>query len=63
MRPPHFALPCSGDASKADVSEATVLALYLSDRGNKQLVTQLGPSLQPGTKVVSFFFTIEGWQQ
>ena len=52
-----------GDATKADCSQATVLALYLSERGNRQLVQALGPSLQPGTRVVSFFFTVEGWER
>ena len=40
-----------------------MLALYLSERGNRQLVQALGPSLQPGTRVVSFFFTVEGWER
>ena len=30
--------------------------------GNKHLVNALGPTLQPGTRVVSFFFTIGGWE-
>ncbi|GAX77888.1 hypothetical protein CEUSTIGMA_g5330.t1 [Chlamydomonas eustigma] len=59
----HLIRIIRGDASKADVSEASVLALYLSERGNCKLFRDLKPSLQPGTRIVSFFFTIEGWQR
>jgi tRNA A58 N-methylase Trm61 len=59
----HLIRIIRGDASKANVTEATVLALYLSERGNSQLVRALQPTLQPGTRIVSFFFTIEGWQR
>mmetsp|Transcript_4581 Transcript_4581/g.9886 ORF Transcript_4581/g.9886 Transcript_4581/m.9886 type:complete len:189 (-) Transcript_4581:614-1180(-) len=59
----HLVRIIHGDASKANVSEATVLALYLSDRGNRQLVQKLRPTLQPGTRIVSFFFEIENWQR
>lgn len=45
------------------MSDATVLALYLSDKGNKQLVQALRPTLKPGTRIVSFFFQIEGWDR
>jgi len=40
-----------------------VISLYLSERGNKQLVNALGPTMRPGTRIVSFFFTIEGWER
>mmetsp|Transcript_8251 Transcript_8251/g.22021 ORF Transcript_8251/g.22021 Transcript_8251/m.22021 type:complete len:183 (+) Transcript_8251:3470-4018(+) len=52
-----------GDASTADVSSATIIALYLSDQGNTRLMKALQPSLRPGTKVVSNFFPIAGWDQ
>mmetsp|Transcript_2027 Transcript_2027/g.3154 ORF Transcript_2027/g.3154 Transcript_2027/m.3154 type:complete len:182 (+) Transcript_2027:61-606(+) len=51
------------DARKADVSTATVLTLYLSDRGNRELMTLLSPSLKPGTRIVSNAFSIHGWEE
>ncbi|KAG1674404.1 hypothetical protein FOA52_012931 [Chlamydomonas sp. UWO 241] len=59
----HLVEIICGDAAAADVSRASVLALYLSDSGNKELLRRLGPSLSPGTRVVSFFFTIENYER
>lgn len=53
---------CS-DAAAADVSDASVLALYLSASGNQQLLRALAPSLRPGTRVVSHFFPVAGWER
>uniref|UniRef100_A0A7S0WQ03 Methyltransferase domain-containing protein n=1 Tax=Chlamydomonas leiostraca TaxID=1034604 RepID=A0A7S0WQ03_9CHLO len=50
-----------GDAGKADVSTATIICIYLSDRGNATLMEAVRPTLQPGTKVVSNFFEVKGW--
>lgn len=52
-----------GDAAAADVSDASVLALYLSASGNQQLLRALAPSLRPGTRVVSHFFPVAGWER
>jgi predicted RNA methylase len=38
-----------GDAAAADVSAATVVALYLSSRGNESLIASIAPRLRPGT--------------
>lgn len=51
-----------GDAAAADVSDATVLALYLSDAGNRDLLAAVGPTLRPGTRVVSLYFPVAGWE-
>jgi hypothetical protein len=50
-----------GDATGADVGAATVLALYLSDVGNRKLLASVGATLRPGTRVVSLFFPVAGW--
>lgn len=55
-----------GDAHKAkpeDVAAATVLALYLSETGNRKLVTALGQNLRPGARLVSYCFAVEGWER
>lgn len=51
------------DARKADLSEATVISLYLSERGNAQLLPVLNPALlaRPSTRVVSFLFPVPSW--
>lgn len=51
-----------GDAAAADVSDATVLALYLSDTGNRDLLQAVRPTLRPGTRVVSHYFPVAGWE-
>lgn len=46
------------DARKADLSSATVITLYLSERGNAALVPVVTPHLlsKPAARVVSFLF-------
>ncbi|KAJ9516594.1 hypothetical protein QJQ45_015224 [Haematococcus lacustris] len=51
-----------GDAARADVGRATIITLYLSEHGNRSLLQQLRPRLQPGTRVVSNFFPVQGWE-
>jgi tRNA G37 N-methylase Trm5 len=48
------------DALKADLSEATVVTLYLTTSGNSTLKPTLSTA-QPGTRIVSHDFRIEGW--
>lgn len=52
-----------GDARKADISSATCIALYLSERGNAALRPLLQPILlaRPATRVVSFVFPMPSW--
>lgn len=45
-----------GDLFKTDLSQATVVTLYLLTRINKQLRPQLWKQLKPGTRVVSHAF-------
>uniref|UniRef100_A0A7S0Y6Z5 Methyltransferase domain-containing protein n=1 Tax=Polytomella parva TaxID=51329 RepID=A0A7S0Y6Z5_9CHLO len=59
----HLVKVVQGDASKADVTNATVVALYLSESGNSFLLNSVGPKLKPKTKIVSFFFPINGWEK
>jgi SAM-dependent methyltransferase len=49
-----------GDATGLDVADATVLTVYLSERGNKKLLDGLC-NLQPGVRVVSLYFPVKGW--
>jgi hypothetical protein len=63
---PHLASQLSvvqGDARQADLSAASVLTLYLSERGNRQLKPLLGRQLclHPHSRVASFCFPIPGW--
>ncbi len=51
-----------GDAAAADVSSATVVALYLSDSGNAALLRAVGGTLRRGTRVVSLYFPVAGWE-
>jgi SAM-dependent methyltransferase len=49
------------DLFKADLSKATVIALYISPG----VMTRLKPrllELRPGTRVVSHYFTLEDWE-
>ncbi|KAI8469048.1 MAG: methyltransferase [Monoraphidium minutum] len=51
-----------GDAAAADLSDASVVALYLSDAGNRDLLAAVGPSLRRGARVVSLYFPVAGWE-
>ncbi|HEX9142754.1 MAG TPA: methyltransferase domain-containing protein [Candidatus Binatia bacterium] len=49
------------DALTADVSEATVVTLYMLPEFNAKLRPILDRQLKPGSRVVSHDFAIEGW--
>ncbi|MFC2164117.1 SAM-dependent methyltransferase [Acidobacteriota bacterium] len=51
-----------GDAMKLDVSEATVLALYLLPESNALLRPKFEKELKPGTIVVTHNYRIPGWE-
>ncbi len=51
----------NGDAMKADLSEATVVTLYLTTLGNEKLKPKFESELKPGVRIVSHDFTIPGW--
>src|SRR5262249_7616111 len=50
-----------GDLFTADLSTATVVALYLSPSMNRELAPKLQHELTTGTRVVSHQFPIPGW--
>ncbi len=50
-----------GDIRKADVSEATVVMLYLTADMNLELRPTFERQLKPGTRVVSHDHAMEGW--
>lgn len=47
-------------AKGADLSGASVVLLYLSERGNAELLPQLRRDLRPGARVATFAFPIPG---
>lgn len=47
------------DLFEADISEATVVTLFLLTRLNQQLMPKLRRELRPGTRVVSFQFRMD----
>lgn len=50
-----------GDLFTADVSQATVVTLYLSTTIMQQLAPKLRKELRPGARIVSHQFWIQGW--
>jgi len=52
----------NGDLFSADLSEATVITLYLSYWANKELKPKLERQARPGTRIVSHDFEIPGWR-
>ena len=50
-----------GDLFTADISEATVVTLYLSSSINRMLAPKLRRELRPGTRIVSHQFGIGDW--
>jgi ribosomal protein L11 methylase PrmA len=51
------------DATKADVSPATVVTLYLLPESNALLRPLLEKQLRPGTRVISHNYIIAGWEK
>jgi hypothetical protein len=49
------------DAKKVEISEATVVTMYLGAEGNLRLVERLRSELPPGARIVSRNFQIYGW--
>jgi SAM-dependent methyltransferase len=50
-----------GDLFTADISEATVVTLYLSPSINRRLLPKLKSELRPGTRIVSRQFRFGSW--
>lgn len=49
------------DLFETDISEATVITLYLLNKLNNKLRPKLWRELRPGTRIVSHHFFMEGW--
>jgi SAM-dependent methyltransferase len=52
-----------GDATTMDLSEATVVTVYLIPESNAILRPQFDEQLRPGTYVVSHNYVIPGWEE
>jgi SAM-dependent methyltransferase len=51
------------DATRADLSDATVVTLYLLTESNALLRPMLEQSLKPGARVISHNYDIPGWDE
>jgi precorrin-6B methylase 2 len=51
-----------GDLFKTDLSEATVVTLYLSNSINRRIASILQKQLKPGSRVVSHRFDMGDWK-
>lgn len=45
-----------------DLSEATVVTLFLSQEANNNLRRKLIQELKPGTRIVSYYWIFDGWK-
>jgi SAM-dependent methyltransferase len=50
------------DLFKADIRQATVVALFLMSRINQRLAPKLRHDLRPGARIVSNTFSMGGWE-
>jgi tRNA A58 N-methylase Trm61 len=51
-----------GDLFEADLSEATVITLYLDDLTNKRLKLKLEREVRAGARIASYAYGIKGWK-
>ncbi|MGZ7070771.1 MAG: class I SAM-dependent methyltransferase [Methanobacterium sp.] len=51
-----------GNFFNFDISEATAVTLFLGDKANQKLKEKLVNELKPGTPVVSYVWTFDGWE-
>ena len=51
-----------GNFFHRDLSEASVITLFLSQETNNNLKKKLGHELKPGTRIVSYYWTFNGWK-
>ncbi len=50
-----------GNFFHADLSDATIVTMFLSQGTNRRLKSKLMSELRPGTKVISYVWTFDGW--
>lgn len=50
-----------GNFFHVDLSEATIVTLFLTQGTNQRLRSKLLTELRPGTRVVSYVWTFDGW--
>ena len=58
----HLVTFLLGDATRTDVSKATIVTLYLLPESNSFLRPKLEKELRPGTLVISHNYSIPGWE-
>ena len=51
-----------GNFFNQNISEATVVTLFLSDAANQKLKSKFQEELKPGTRIVSYVWTFNGWE-
>ncbi len=51
-----------GNFFNKDLTPATVVTLFLSSKANQRLKLKLQEELQPGTRIVSYYWTFYGWK-
>lgn len=51
-----------GNFFNQNISEATVVTLFLSDTANQKLKSKFLEELKPGTRVVSYVWKFRGWE-
>jgi precorrin-6B methylase 2 len=50
-----------GNFFHVDLSEATVVTLFLSQGTNRKLEPKLATELKPGARIISYEWTFDGW--
>lgn len=51
-----------GNFFNENISEATVVTLFLSDKANQKLKSKFQQELKPGTRIVSYVWTFKEWK-
>jgi SAM-dependent methyltransferase len=51
-----------GNFFHRDLSEASVVTLFLSQEANNNLKKKLSHGLKPGSRIVSYYWTFKGWR-
>ena len=51
-----------GNFFREDLSRATVVTLFLSQKANQKLKQKLQCELKPGTRVVTYYWSFNGWE-